>query len=255
MLRTEDGWAVMLPFEYQGEAETKSVTKAEIIGEYEFVDSTNMTQRKAAWDSPWSDIVLPTQNIILNYDGTISGARDYSCSITSTNTGSKAVSGIWSLKDGSAYCTVKLGDVTYNCVFAYQKDESAEGKTVLTFTGAGTDNSTVWGVQSKRNSVPVNPPVTPAKVTVKATSIKSVKGGKKSFTVKWAKVSGADGYQLQYSTSAKFKKAKTVKIKKASTVKKVVKKLKAKKKYYIRIRAYKGTAYSKWSKTKAVKTK
>ncbi len=260
MLRTNDGWAVMLPFEYQGETETKSVTAMEVIGEYEFIDSTNMTQRKAAWDSPWSDIILPTQNIVLNYDGTISGAKDYSCSITSTNTGSRAVSGSWSLKDNSAYCTVKLGDVTYSCVFAYQKDESAEGKTVLAFTGAGTDNSTVWGVQSKRHDIPAPPvtpdaPVTPAKITLKAPNIKTAKGGKKSFTVKWSKVSGADGYQLQYSTSAKFKKAKTIKIKKVSTVKKTVKKLKAKKKYYIRIRAYKGKTNSKWSKPKSVKTK
>lgn len=260
MLRTDDGWAVMLPFEYQGEGDTKTVSKEEVIGEYEFIDSTNMTQRKAAWDSPWSDIVLPTQNIVLNYDGTITGAKDYSCSITSTNTGSTAVSGTWSLKDGTAYCTVKLGSVTYSCVFAYQKDESAEGKTVLTFTGAGEDNSTVWGVQSVRHSVPVEPPVTPvtptpAKVTVKPTTIKSIKGGKKSLTVKWAKVSGANGYVIQYSTSKNFKKAKTVKVKKASTIKKTVKKLKSGKRYYVRIKAYKGSSSSKWSKTKSVKVK
>ncbi len=256
MLRTADGWAVMLPFEYQGEKDTKSVTKAEVIGKYEFIDSTNMTQRKAAWDSPWSDIVLPTQTISLNWDGTITGAKDYSCSITSTNTGKKAVSGTWSLVNNTAYCTLKLGSVAYNCVFAYQKDESALGKTVLTLTGAGSDNSTLWGVQSTRFPVP---PAAPVKINVKKPTLKTLKAAKRSFTAKWTKVSSASGYQLQYSTSKKFKSVKTVKIKKASTVKKTLKKLKTKKKYYVRVRAYKTVNgvpyYSKWSKTKTVKTK
>ena len=249
MLRTSDGWAVMLPFEYQGEKNTKSVTKAEIFGEYEFIDSNNKTQRKAKESSPWKDIILPTQKIVLHYDGTITGAKDYSCSITKANTGSKKVSGKWTLKNGSAYCTVKLGKVTYNCVFAYQKDESKAGKKVLTFTGAGSDNSTVWGVQKKRYTMP----------KFKGTSISSFRNAKKSFTVKWKKISNVSGYVVEYSNSKKFKKAKSVKIKKAKTVKTTVKNLKAKKKYYVRIKTYKTVKgrdyYSKWSKTKTVKTK
>ena len=254
MLRTSDGWSVMLPFEYQGEKNTMSVTKAEVIGKYEFIDSTNMTQRKATWDSPWSDIVLPTQTISLNYDGSITGAKDYYCSVTSTNTGSKAVSGTWTLKDGTAYCNIKLGTVNYSCVFAYQKDESKAGKTVLTFAGAGSDNSTVWGVQNQRYSVPV-----PKKITVKTPKGLKLASKKRGFTAKWKKVSGVTGYQLQYSTSKKFKKAKTVRIKKAKTVKKTVKKLRSKKRYYVRIRAYKKVNgkiyYSKWSKAKAIRVK
>ena len=92
----------------------------------------------------------------------------------------------------------------------------------------------------------------------KKTSIKKVKGAKKAILVTWKKVSGVKGYQVQVATNKKFKKnKKTVTIKKQKTTKTTVKKLKAKKKYYVRVRAYnKGKkAYGDWSKKKAVKVK
>ncbi len=107
---------------------------------------------------------------------------------------------------------------------------------------------------------PVKPPTpSPApKITVKTATIKKAAGGKKSFTVYFKKLSGITGYQLQYSANKSFKKSKTVNLKKSLT-KKTVKKLKGKKKYYIRLRAYRkynGKTYvGKWSKTKTVKTK
>ena len=102
------------------------------------------------------------------------------------------------------------------------------------------------------------------KATVKAPAVpklSSVKKGKKSFVAAWKKVSGAKGYQIQYSTSKKFTKSttKTKTISKASTLKTTVKSLKSKRTYYVRIRAYKTSAstkvYSKWSSAKSVKTK
>ena len=84
-----------------------------------------------------------------------------------------------------------------------------------------------------------------------------LKKGKKSFTAMWSKSSGVDGYQVQYSLKKNFKGAKTKWIKKDSTKLKV-KKLKSKKTYYVRVRAYKKingkNVYSNWS-TKKVKTK
>ena len=69
------------------------------------------------------------------------------------------------------------------------------------------------------------------------------------------------GYQIQLSTSSKFTK-KTTKLVTVKGYKKTSTKvtgLKAKKKYYVRIRTYmkvKGTNYySSWSKTKIKKTK
>ena len=87
------------------------------------------------------------------------------------------------------------------------------------------------------------------------TTITSVKAQSKAFTVKWKKKSGITGYQIQYSTNSKFKKGnKSIKIKNAKTISKKITKLKAAKKYYVRIRTYKGKKYSKWSKVKSIKT-
>ena len=94
----------------------------------------------------------------------------------------------------------------------------------------------------------------------KSTSIKKAKGSKKAIALTWAKVKGVKGYQIQVATDKKFKKnKKTVTIKKQKTTKTTVKKLKAKKKYYVRVRTYKTVngkkVYSSWSKAKTVKTK
>ncbi|MGN1420474.1 MAG: fibronectin type III domain-containing protein [Eubacterium sp.] len=94
----------------------------------------------------------------------------------------------------------------------------------------------------------------------KSTSISSLSAGSKKFTVKWKKQSTqTTGYQVQYSTSSKFKRAKTVTVSKNSTTSETISKLKSKKKYYVRVRTYKvvnGTKYySSWSKVKSVKTK
>lgn len=97
-------------------------------------------------------------------------------------------------------------------------------------------------------------------VKPKKTSIKKLSKGKKKFTVTWAKVSGVKGYQIQYSSDKKFKKNnKSVTVTKQKTTKATVKKLKSKKKYYVRVRTYKMVngkkIYSSWSKVKSVKTK
>ena len=91
--------------------------------------------------------------------------------------------------------------------------------------------------------------------SIPTTTITSVKAQSKAFTVKWKKKSGITGYQIQYSTNSKFKKGnKSIKIKNAKTVSKKITKLKVAKKYYVRIRTYKGKKYSKWSKVKSTKT-
>ena len=94
----------------------------------------------------------------------------------------------------------------------------------------------------------------------KSTNTKKIKAAKKAISVEWKKVSGVKGYQVQVATDKKFKKnKKTVTVKKQKTTKTTVKKLKAKKKYYVRVRTYKivngKKVYSSWSKIKTVKTK
>ena len=94
----------------------------------------------------------------------------------------------------------------------------------------------------------------------KSTSVSSLTAGSKKFTVKWKKqATQTTGYQIQYSTSSKFTKSKTVTVSKNSTTSKTISKLSGKKKYYVRVRTYKtvGKAkyYSAWSKAKTVITK
>ena len=98
----------------------------------------------------------------------------------------------------------------------------------------------------------------------KATSISSLTAGSKKFTVKWKKqATQTTGYQVQYSASSKFSKAKTVTVGKNTTVSKKISKLSGKKKYYVRVRTYKTVKingksiriYSGWSKAKTVITK
>lgn len=89
-----------------------------------------------------------------------------------------------------------------------------------------------------------------------ATSIISLSAKDNGFKIKWKKKSGITGYQIQYSTNSKFKKGnKSIKIKNAKTGSKKITKLKSNKKYYVRIRTYKGKKYSKWSKKKEYNNK
>lgn len=105
---------------------------------------------------------------------------------------------------------------------------------------------------SKTLSYTINP---------KSTKLSKVSAKKKGFEAKWKKQSTqTKGYQIQYSTDSKFKSGnKTVTVNKNSTTKKTISKLKAKKKYYVRIRTYKTVGkqkyYSDWSKSVKVTTK
>lgn len=93
-------------------------------------------------------------------------------------------------------------------------------------------------------------------------SIRTLKSRKRRcLTVTWKKDKKADGYEICYSVSKAFprKKTRVVTIRKSKTNKCTIRKLRSKKKYYVRVRAYRkvGTVrlYGKYSKRKAVKIK
>ncbi len=92
---------------------------------------------------------------------------------------------------------------------------------------------------------------------VSLVSVTNQKG--KKLKVTWKKNAAATGYEVQYSTSSKFKSAKKGKIKKASTTSTTISKLTKGKKYYVRIRTYKTVSgknyYSGWSKVKTATVK
>lgn len=120
----------------------------------------------------------------------------------------------------------------------------------------GTAKVTVYGINDYTGSASKEFTIA-APYTPKA-SFKKLKPAKKAFTAYIYKRSGITGYQIQYSLKKNFKNSKTVNVK-ASAKSKKISKLKAKKRYYVRIRTYKKTAgktfYSEWSKAYSVKVK
>ena len=109
---------------------------------------------------------------------------------------------------------------------------------------------------------------TPQNITDENTGIENGKGvpkvkinkikisGKYKLKATWKKLTNVSGYQIQYATNKKFKKAKSKTVKSTSVT---LKKLKKKKTYFVRVRAYilanGKKVYGKWSSVKKVKIK
>lgn len=92
---------------------------------------------------------------------------------------------------------------------------------------------------------------------VASPKINSVKNsGKRKMTVKWEKVEGAAGYELQYARDKSFKSGVTKKTLKPSAGSASYSKLAKGKTYYVRMRAYANvngkTKYSGWGSSKSV---
>ena len=175
---------------------------------------------------------------------------------------------VTSIGFGAFYCT-NLANVYYagsqsewNKITISDENEDLTNATIH-FSSISTPKPTPTPTPSPAPTQPTTTtPTTSAKAVAKPKSakFKKVKSAKKAISVEWKKVRGVKGYQVQVATDKKFKKnKKTVTIKKQKTTKTTVKKLKAKKKYYVRVRTYKivngKKVYSSWSKVKSVKTK
>ncbi len=151
-----------------------------------------------------------------------------------------------------------------------------KGKVTITVTSVSTGKSNKCTISIKEPVVPTLSPTPKPKATVLPTATvkpsptaasasttltkpatpKVTRGGAKKLKVRWKSVSGATGYQVQYGLKSNFKGAK-----KKNTTKTVLtlSKLKKKKNYYIRIRAYQivdgKKVYSAWSGKKKSKVK
>ncbi|MDO4854835.1 MAG: glycoside hydrolase family 25 protein [Coriobacteriia bacterium] len=119
----------------------------------------------------------------------------------------------------------------------------AMGKYKLTITGY---SSTASGAAASRTFT----------IGPKASSKVKLSKGKKKFTVKLKKVSGAKGYQIRYSLKKSFA---TDYFKTTTKTSKAIKTKKSKKYYYVQVRSYKVVkgvkCYGSWSSVKKVKTK
>ena len=128
---------------------------------------------------------------------------------------------------------------------AYKNNKNV-GKATVTIKGKGNYTSSV------SKTFTINP---------KTTWVKKLTAGTNQFKVVWDKRTvQTTGYQIQYSTSSTFRSGNVTKtVSNAKTTTLTVKKLKAKKLYYVRVRTYRKvsgkTYYSAWSAVKKIKTK
>ena len=138
-----------------------------------------------------------------------------------------------------------ISSANYTVTYASGRKKPGTYSVQITMKGNYTGTQTVlFNIRGKKMPAP------------------KLKAHSRALKVTWKKQKAITGYQIQYSTNAKFKKSKTkiVKIAKSRQTSKLIKKLKARKKYYVRVRSYKTTkiggktynAYSVWSKTKKV---
>lgn len=177
----------------------------------------------------------------------IYAAKNVKLSKTSFTYNNKIQKPSITVKDSKGKVLKKGKDYT----ITYPKNMKNVGKYMVTIQLKGNYKGTI------KKSFTIKPKVVNiAKITAKS----------KSFTIKWKKqTQQVTGYQISYSTSKKFvkKDTKTTMISNAKTTTKPISKLKAKKKYYVRIRTYKTIKvdgestklYSNWSKVKTITTK
>ena len=97
----------------------------------------------------------------------------------------------------------------------------------------GPGKVTVNGVGNYKGSKKLNINMVP-----KGTAFTKVTGGKQQITLNWKNPKDINGYEIQYGLKKDFKGSKTVKIKKAKTLKTAINKLQGNKTYYVRIRTY-----------------
>ena len=156
---------------------------------------------------------------------------------------------------------VKETETTTSAVAETTTTATAETTTPAVVETTTTTSAVVETTTTTAKTTTVAPtPTTTAKVTttqkptaqkvsVGNTRITKIVKTKKSAKVIYKKIAKVSGYQLQLSRSSKFKKAVTKTTKKVSYK---FKKLKANKKYYVRVRGYvktsNGTTYGKWRK-------
>lgn len=140
---------------------------------------------------------------------------------------------------------IEIADGQIKIVKETETTTSAVAETTTTTAKA----TTVALTSTTTAKVTTTQKPTAQKVSVGNTRITKIVKTKKSAKVIYKKIAKVSGYQLQLSRSSKFKKAVTKTTKKVSYK---FKKLKANKKYYVRVRGYvktsNGTTYGKWRK-------
>ena len=228
----------------------------------------NVTDKSSKYVPFSTSFTLTTDNVVAVYNNNVKApalvaakdvqADDFANFVkniqkVSVNGKEYAASGKGSVKlineDGTLVTTADAlkAEGTYNIVVT----ATGYNKTLeFTYTNksdttATKPSATTTATKPSATTTAAKPTAKPAKkVTVKKQKAK-VKAGKKKLTVTWKKDKNVSGYQIKIATKKNFKGAKTYTVKSYKTYKKVIKKLKAKKKYFVKVRAYKTVGKSK----------
>ena len=223
----------------------------------------NVTDKSSKYAPFSASFTLTTDNVVAAYNNDVKApalvaakdvqADDFANFVkniqkVSVNGKEYAASGKGSVKlinaDGTLVTTADAlkAEGTYNIVVT----ATGYNKT-LEFTYTNKSDTTT--ATKPAATTTATQPTTAAKTTTKKVTVKKqtakVKAGKKKLTVTWKKDKNVSGYQIQVATKKNFKGAKTYTVKSYKTYKKVIKKLKAKKKYFVKVRAYKTVGKSK----------
>lgn len=232
--------------------------------------------------------------LILTYAGDISTVRfEFTSVVDGTENTNAKIGPYWFNKDGQTkyFVTADDSDIPLNggkgttIVIDLEKSGITLGALNSVHMHGGDPNVASFSLKigmarlstkpdvSAVDVMPTENPTTPKQTTTKKDSttnkvkapgraaIKKAtkKKSAKKASVKLKKVSGAKGYLVQISTSKKFKKVLVKKTTKSLKVTLTSKKLKGKKKLFVRAKAYKlngkTKVYGKWSKVAKVKVK
>ena len=228
----------------------------------------NVTDKSSKYAPFSTSFTLTTDNVVAVYNNNVKApalvaakdvqADDFANFVkniqkVSVNGKEYAASGKGSVKlineDGTLVTTADAlkAEGTYNIVVT----ATGYNKTLeFTYTNKSDTTATkpsdaTTATKPAATTTATKPAVKPVKkVTLKKQTVK-VKAGKKKLTVTWKKDKNVSGYQIKIATKKNFKGAKTYTVKSYKTYKKVIKKLKAKKKYFVKVRAYKTVGKSK----------
>jgi arabinan endo-1,5-alpha-L-arabinosidase len=119
MIHNEEGWPVILPYEYRGQiAELDQLSIEDSLGEYEFINHGTDNS---------SEMIHP-ESIELTAEGELVGDR----------------SGNWELNE-SGNITVEIDGIQYQGILTEQLDERDESRIV--FSAYGENNEMIWGIK------------------------------------------------------------------------------------------------------------
>ena len=213
-----------------------------------------------AWASEATVDVEPT------YDA--EGSRSVHCTRCEAVKDVRSISAL--AKTDLGKCSVRISTTSYTYNGATRKPTvsvklngqtlSSDCYTVTYASGRKLVGTYAVTVTAKSGNVPV---CGSAKLTFtivpRTTYVTSLSAAKAGFTVQWSKrVAQTSGYQIQYRMKG-LSSTKTITVSGTSTTAKKITKLRAKKRYYVKVRTYKTVSgkryYSSWSSSKSVVTK